>query len=187
MTRYDEKLSILAAPPDLEDIGDIYAAQVQEILYTAKQEFRFTLVDLPKNLLDERAIATLDLADEVLVITEYNWAAIVNARKCLDTFKAHYNQEKLLLLINRSEWQPQDVLSECRASLNYPIFHEVPNDVKTSKWANNQGQIAPPQSALGKSLDSLARRLGGGEQLLIGTKDSEPAAKGFKLPAFFKR
>ncbi len=62
MTRYDDKLSILAAPPELEDIGDIYAAQVQEILYTAKQEFRFTCVDLPKNLLDERAIATLDLA-----------------------------------------------------------------------------------------------------------------------------
>ncbi len=48
-------------------------------------------------------------------------------------------------------------------------------------------QIAPPQSALGKSLDSLARRLGGGEQLMIGQKDSEPVTKGFKLPAFFKR
>jgi pilus assembly protein CpaE len=184
MTRYDDKLSILAAPPELEDIGDIYAAQVQEILYTAKQEFRFTVVDLPKNLLDERAIATLDLADHVLVITEYNWAAILNARKCLDTFKAHYNQEKLLLVINRSEWLPQDVLSECRANLNYPVFHEIPNDTKTAKWVNNQGQIAPGHTALGKALDSLARRVAGGEQLLLTQKDGDKAG-GFKLPAIF--
>ncbi|HMP52515.1 MAG TPA: hypothetical protein PKD05_13265, partial [Candidatus Melainabacteria bacterium] len=167
----------------LEDIGDIYAAQVQEILYTSKQEFRFTVVDLPKNLLDERAIATLDLADHVLVITEYNWAAILNARKCLDTFKAHYNQEKLLLVVNRSEWLPQDVLSECRANLNYPVFHEIPNDVKTAKWVNNQGQIAPGHTALGKSLDSLARRVAGGEQLLL--TENKDKKNIFQLPAIF--
>jgi pilus assembly protein CpaE len=186
MTRYDDKLSVLSAPPELEDIGDIYAAQVQEILNTAKQEFRYTVVDLPKNLLDERAIASLDLADHVLVLTEYNWAAILNARKCLDTFKAHYNQEKLLLVINRSEWLPHDVLSECRANLNYPVFAEIPNDPKTAKWVNNQGQIAPSHTALGKSLDSIARRFAGGEKLLLTAGEGEKAG-GFKLPAIFSK
>lgn len=186
MTKYDDKLSVLAAPPELEDIGDIYAAQVQEILNTAKQEFAYTVVDLPKNLLDERAIASLDLADNVIVLTEYNWASILNARKCLDTFKAHYNQDKLLLVINRSEWLPQDVLSECRANLNYPVFHEIPNDPKTAKWVNNQGQIAPGHTALGKSLDQLARRFTGGEKLIAATKDGEKGA-GFRLPAIFSK
>ncbi len=187
MTKYDDKLSVLAAPPELEDIGDIYAAQVQEILYTAKQEFRYTVVDLPKNLLDERAIATLDLADHVCVLTEYNWASILNTRKCLDTFKAHYNQEKLLLVINKSEWLPQDVLSECRANLNYPVYHEIQNDPKTAKWVINQGQIGPPHTGLGKSMESLARKITGGEQLLITQKDEggKAAGGGFKFPAIF--
>lgn len=185
MTRYDDKLSILAAPPELEDIGDIYAAQVQEILNTAKQEFRFVVVDLPKNLLDERAIASLDLADHVLVLTEYNWAAILNARKCLDTFKAHYPQDKLLLVINRSEWLPQDVLSECRANLNYPVFAELPNDPKTAKWVNNQGQIAPNHTQLGKSLDSIAKRFAGAEKLLLTA--GEDKAGGFRFPAMFSK
>ncbi len=184
MTKYDDKLSILSAPPELEDIGDIYAAQVQEILYTAKQEFRYVVVDLPKNLLDERAIAALDLADNVIVLSEYNWAAILNTRKCLDTFKAHYNQDKLLLVINRSEWLPQDVLNECRTNLNYSVFAEIPNDPKTAKWVNNQGQIAPGHTALGKALDSIARRLSGGEQLLLTKKDNGKAS-GFRLPAIF--
>lgn len=170
MTRYDDKLCVLASPPELEDIGDIHAAQVQEILLTAKQEFAYSVVDLPKNLLDERAIATLDIADHVVVVTEYNWASILNARKCLDTFKAHYNQEKLLLCINRSEWLPQDVLSECRSNLNYPVFHELPNDTKTAKWVNNQGQIAPAHTALGKSLDSLARKITGSAHLLLESR-----------------
>ncbi len=183
MTKYDDKLSILAAPPELEDIGDIYAAQVQEILYTAKQEFRYSVVDLPKNLLDERAIASLDLADHVVVLTEYNWSAILNARKCLDTFKAHYNQEKLILVINRSEWLPQDVLSECKANLNYPVYHEIPNDPKTAKWVNNQGQIAPGHTGLGKSLEQLARKITGGESLLLTEKRDK--AGGFRLPAIF--
>jgi pilus assembly protein CpaE len=186
MTRYDDKLSILAAPPELEDIGDIYAAQVQEILNTAKQEFRYIVVDLPKNLLDERAIATLDLADHVLVLTEYNWAAILNARKCLDTFKAHYAQEKLLLCINRSEWLPHDVLSECRANLNYPVFAEIPNDAKTAKWVNNQGQIAPGHTALGKSLDQIGRRFTGQEKLLLTTGEQDKTG-GFRLPAIFSK
>ncbi len=184
MTKYDDKLSVLAAPPELEDIGDIYAAQVQEILFTAKQEFRYVLVDLPKNLLDERAIATLDLADNVLVITEYNWAAILNARKCIDTFKAHYPQDKLLLVVNRSEWLPPDVLSECKANLNYPVYHEIPSDAKTAKWVINQGQIAPGHTTLGKSLDSLAKRIAGGEQLLLTSKETEKASF-FKIPAIF--
>ncbi|MBL0189536.1 MAG: hypothetical protein IPP97_27790 [Candidatus Obscuribacter sp.] len=132
MTRYDDKPEAFPAPPELEDIGDIYAAQVQEILYTSKQEFRFTVVDLPKNLLDERAIATLDLADHVLVITEYNWAAILITLVRLDTFKAHYNQEKLLLVSNRSSGCHK-TLSVNVANLNYPVFHEILNDTKTAK------------------------------------------------------
>jgi len=67
--------------------------------------------------------------------------------------------------------------------LNYPVFHEIPNDTKTAKWVNNQGQIAPGHTALGKSLDSLARRVAGGEQLLITEKrDKKPM---FQLPAIF--
>ena len=85
--------------------------------------------------------------------------------------------------MNRSEWLPQDVLSECRANLNYPVFHEIPNDTKTAKWVNNQGQIAPGHTPLGKGLDSLARRLAGGEQLLLTQKDGDKG--GFKLPAIF--
>jgi pilus assembly protein CpaE len=185
MTKYDANLSVLAAPPELEDIGDIYAAQVQEILHTTKVEFPFTIVDLPKNLLDERAIATLDLADYVLVLSEYNWGSILNTRKCLDTFKAHYNHEKLLLCINRSEWLPQDVLTECRANLNYPVFHEIPNDSKTAKWVNNQGQIAPAHTALGRSLESLSRRLVGSQQLLLTSDQSKGRESRFKLPAIF--
>ncbi|MBX9877953.1 MAG: AAA family ATPase [Candidatus Obscuribacterales bacterium] len=185
MTKYDDKLSILAAPPELEDIGDIYAAQIQEILNTAKSEFKYVVVDLPKNLLDERAIASLDFADHVIVLTEYNWSAILNARKCLDTFKAHYNQEKLLLVINRAEWLPHDVLSECRANLNYPVFAEIPSDAKTAKWVNNQGQIAPGHTALGKAMDTIARRFAGAEKLLL-TAEGDKAA-GFKLPGIFAK
>lgn len=182
MTKYDDRLSVLAAPQELEDIGDIYANQVQEILYTAKQEFGYTVVDLPKNLLDERAIATLDLADYVLVLAEYNWSSILNCRKCLDTFKAHYDREKLLLCMNKSTWLPHDVLAECRSNLNYPIYHEIPDDAKTARCAVNQGQIAPGHTALGKSLDSLSQRLSGKESLLLTSDKKEPR---FKLPAVF--
>jgi hypothetical protein len=49
---------------------------------------------------------------------------------------------------------------------------------------NNQGQIAPGHTPLGKALDSLARRLAGGEQLLL-TQKNEGEKAGFKLPAIF--
>jgi hypothetical protein len=68
--------------------------------------------------------------------------------------------------------------------LNYPVFHEIPNDTKTAKWVNNQGQIAPGHTALGKALDSLARRIAGGEQLLITQKEGKTGG-GFKMPAIF--
>ncbi|MBZ0187670.1 MAG: hypothetical protein K8F91_15595, partial [Candidatus Obscuribacterales bacterium] len=56
---------------------------------------------------------------------------------------------------------------------------------KTAKWVNNQGQIAPGHTALGKSLDSLARRVAGGEQLMITEKKEKKGGGGFKLPAIF--
>lgn len=188
MTRYDDNLSVLAAPAELEDIGDIYASQVQEILLTARQEYSYTVVDLPKNLLDERAIATLDLADYVLLLAEYNWSSILNARKCLDTFRAHYSSEKLLLCMNKSEWLPHDVLSECKANLNYPIMHEIPNDCKTARWVNNQGQIAPTHTSLGRAMESMARSLAGEQHLFLTSKSDEskkPATSIFQFPALF--
>jgi pilus assembly protein CpaE len=186
MSKYSDNVSVLCAPPQLEELGSLQATQVHEAISTINQDFGYTIVDLPRNLLDERSITALDLADYILVVTEFNWASIINARKCLDLFKAHYAQDKLLLVVNRVEWLPQDVLNECKTSLSYPIFAEIANDVKTARWSNNQGQVVPQHTHLGKALDSLAKRLvelgqPEGQKIV----DEKPSA--FKLPAIFSR
>jgi pilus assembly protein CpaE len=185
MCKHGDNLSVMCAPPQLEELGSLQAAQVNEVLSTINQDFNYTVVDLPRNLLDERSITALDFADCILLVTEYNWASIVNARKCLDLFKAHYAEDKLLLVINRVEWLPHDVLNECKSSLSYPIYAEVSNDIKTARWSNNQGMVAPANTHLGKSIDSLARQITKTEQS-AGNKGSEKSTS-FKLPAIFSK
>ena len=186
MCKYADKLSVLCAPSQLEELGSLQATQVNEVLSTINQDFHYTVIDLPRNLLDERSITALDLADYILLVTEYNWAPIVNARKCLDLFKAHYAEEKLLLVANRVEWLPNDVLNECKTSLNYPIFAEVANDEKAAHWSNNQGLVAPPHTHLGKAVEALARRLIEIDQP-AGIKVENERSSVFKLPAIFSR
>jgi pilus assembly protein CpaE len=182
MSKHSDNLNVLCAPPQLEELGSLQAPQMHEVLSTIAQDFVYSLIDLPRNLLDERSITALDLVDHILVITEYNWASIINARKCLDLFKAHYAQDKLLLVVNRVEWLPHDVLSECKSSLNYPIWAEVANDIKTARWSNNQGLFAPTHTHLGRSIDALAKRLVEvGQPDVVRSGNEKPAA--FKLPA----
>jgi MinD-like ATPase involved in chromosome partitioning or flagellar assembly len=82
----------------------------------------FTVLDLPHTTQDAIAGIALNLADIVLVVVEYNWASILACRRFMDGGYA----AKCNVVVNKVEWLPADVITECHKNLGCSPFASIP-------------------------------------------------------------
>ena len=120
-----QQLKLFVLPP---------AAVSQALDWTAfftssRKTFNYTILDLPHTFLAPELSVGLAQAEQILVIGEYHWATINSLRAFFDGCDENI-AGKCKVVINRSEWLPEDVLSECLNDLNKPIFAELPYDSK---------------------------------------------------------
>jgi MinD superfamily P-loop ATPase len=60
-------------------------------------------------------------------VGEYHWATIQGLKAFFDGCDVNL-ADKCNVIINRSEWLPQDVIDECRQNLGREIYAEIPYD-----------------------------------------------------------
>lgn len=166
LPKHSSGVRLLSEPPRLEDAETVTAAHLEQILTLLKSVFDYIVIET-NNIFDEITLKALDESDSVLTIMEAELPSIYNARRCLDVFKRMgYDEEKVLLVINRLTADQGVPLKDLKKSVNFPLFWKIPNqNYETIIPCINQGSpisIMFPKSKLSINLKQLAGRLNGG-------------------------
>jgi pilus assembly protein CpaE len=136
---------------------------VRRILDVLARTFDFVVIDLPRSF-DDRVVTALDMANLVLLVTNYDVPALKSTKVCLDTLRSwRYPEDKLKLMITHANRTTGFAPGEAERALDYPIFWKVPSDYTVASASNHgkpfvQGQ---PTTKLAQNLTGLGATLMG--------------------------
>jgi pilus assembly protein CpaE len=159
LTRHPSGVYVLPPPNDLRDAESVTADRVEAILNLMREIFDHVVVDASR-LLDPETIATLNISETVLLVTQLDLPAIKNAKRLLDLWSSlGYEQSKIKLIINRYQSRSDVSLEDAEKVLEQRTFWRIPNEYRSVMSSINQGTsliLTAHKSKLTKSLMDLA-------------------------------
>lgn len=156
-------VKVLCAPTRVEDSEVLTPDRVRRILDVLARTFDYVIVDLPRSF-DDRVVTALDMANLVLLVTNYDVPSLKSAKVCLDTMRGwRYSEDKLKLVINHATRTNGFGPGEAERALDYPVFWKVPSDFSVAGTSNHgkpfvQGQ---PTAKIAQNLTGLGTTLMG--------------------------
>jgi len=159
--------------PELEESFD--ADSIRSIIDLLSAHFSVTVLDC-EHTLTGRTLAALDAADRILLVTHLSVPALRSTQRTLSICRRlGYDDDKLMLVVNR--YLSADVLSlkEATDLLQCPISFTIPNDYAVSASSLNKGipvVIREPQSRIARSYGELAQKLAGVSHTLRRPSDA---------------
>jgi pilus assembly protein CpaE len=130
---------LLAAPPRPEEADLVSVEQVKQIATLAQQRFDYAVVDLGSNL-DDRALSFMDAADCIFVLLTPDIPAVKNVRLFLEVAQSlGYEQEKILLVLNRANPRSGINADAIQRHLKLPIVANIPDSPRLTQAAINRG------------------------------------------------
>jgi pilus assembly protein CpaE len=141
MASHESKLDLMAAPRDLMPLEAIEPDAASNILKRARENYRFTLLDLPE-VWTSWSYQLLQESDLILVVTQFTVGGVRQTRRQLDALQAQgLENVPLKVVLNRFEkgWGKTGMIKEAEQGLGRPIDYFVANDYKTVSEAINQG------------------------------------------------
>ncbi len=164
MTPHESGALVLAHSADNPLGLDFQEDQLGKILLVAKSSFDVVVVDTFP-VLSSLNLAVMDLADEILLITEPVVPALRSARHNLQVLEqAGYGPERIRLIVNRfTSFRgnvPVDIVSE---SLQWPVQAVLPYDVSATIAANNGQPVVSmfPDATITLDIEQLTASLMG--------------------------
>lgn len=164
--QYDKNLQLLPAPVRLEDLEIVTPEQLEKVLSYLKKlrVFRTILVDAGHQI-DEVTLKSLELADEVILVTNQTIPALSNAKKLLELFQL-LGLEHLQLQVWLNSWQKHGDLSVADVSsfLGREVSGSVQFDAKEAIRSINEGiplVKITPNNATCRDLKGLAEKISG--------------------------
>jgi len=153
----------VCADPNLPDEGELLTGRrIVSVLRRLTQEFAYTVVDC-EHTLNERTLAVLDFADEIVLITHLTLPAVRGLQRTLDVFaRLNYPPEKVSIVVNRHGSKGDLTLSDLEKVLERPVTATIPNDYKATIDAAARGlpiYQSAPKSKIASALDRLAANL----------------------------
>ena len=124
----------------------------------------FVVVDLPAAL-NDHALAVMDAADQIVVLSALEITTIKNVRLFLEVAdQLEYDRGKIRLVINRADTAQGIRISDVEASIRRPIDGQIVSDGRLAVLAVNRGVpfvVSQPDAALSRDILKLARSLAG--------------------------
>ena len=156
-------VKVLCAPTRVEDGEALNPERVRRILDVMIRTFDYVVVDLPRAF-DDRVVTALDMANLVLLVTNYDVPCLKSTKVVLDTLRSwRYSEDKLKLIINHANRTNGLGPGEAEGALDYPIFWKVPSDF-TVAGTSNQGKPfvqGQPMTKIAQNVSSLGATLMG--------------------------
>ena len=130
-------VKVLCAPTRVEDSEALTPDRVRRILDVLARTFDYVIVDLPR-VFDDRVVTTLDMANLVMLVTNYDVPCLKSTKVCLDTLRSwRYTEDKLKLVINHANRTNGFAPGEAERALDYPVFWKVPSDYAVASTSNH--------------------------------------------------
>ncbi len=153
---------VLPASKQLENAEPFPAKDTVDVLKIFKRTFNYTLVDAGHEF-NTLSLATLDISNQIFVVTTPDLPSICNAKSALETFKKlGYKEDKVKLLLNRWHMKGEIECPVIEKNLDYPIFHKITDDPLLSLNSVNQGiplHELSKNAEIVKSLDKFVERI----------------------------
>lgn len=162
MTPYNDSIQVLAAPLRPEQAETVSGFLIGTVVKQLRSSYDFTIIDTAAAF-NEVAIAALDAADTILVLTALDLPAVKNAKLALEILQSlGYAEEKLQLIINSVHSDGGIEPREVQESLKKEVVITLPTDGKTVVNSINKGIpfiVTQPESLLAQKILALADKL----------------------------
>ena len=184
MARCTDRLSLFAAPANLDNDYDISAEAFEEVASKIRTTAPFVVLDLP-HLWSNWMRRMLLGADDVVVIATPDLTSLRNAKNIIDLVRqARPNDTPPQLVLNQVglPGRPEIPVKDFAEALGLETALVMPFDAKLFGQAANNGQMIEevnPRSKAAESLQSLAQ--------IISRRDPPPVQKKSALSSLFKR
>lgn len=166
LTKHSSGLFLLPRPVQMEEIPHITPDDLQRVIGLLKATFTHLVLDLSKsyNALDQVA---LQMADQVLLVTQLDLACLRNVVRLLTSFSANAGlSEKVKVIVNRAGLDSGHIsLKKAQETIGREIFLQIPNDFRTMSEVRNNGVPLieqAPKAAVTQGIIQLAAALTGG-------------------------
>ena len=165
LTRHEDSLMVLAAPPHPDVRERVTPALVGKILRTLREAFDFVVVDTAPSF-DDQTLTALDETDECVIVTTLDVPTLKNVKVALDTLdvldiaRGHRH-----LLLNRADDAVGISTEKVEAILGMEVAAQVATSIEIAA-ATNAGKpivLEKPQHQSSTALVELAARVVGDE------------------------
>mgnify|MGYP000919465307 CR=1 FL=1 len=159
-TEHSSGLKILPAPANPDSAIFIGAEDIEKIHKTLAQTFNYIIFDCP-NYFHDTVIPALETADEILVVSTLDLAAIQNLKQCMEMLTNLNLRRKVRIILNRVGYTGGLKVKDLENELGTSIFAVVPNFEKIAVNAVNMGIpiIESKNYSAGKYYEDLAVKL----------------------------
>lgn len=168
---HESGVRVLSAPDRPEFAELISNEAVGKILDCLLIQHDYIVVDTPVGL-NEQSLRFIERADQILVVANLEMAALKNTKLFLETLKLLGLQDKVKIVINRSNMESVIKATDAAAILaeNDPIY--IPNDFQICSQSINLGVpfvIKHAKSEVAKGIFKMAELITSGNGLNINS------------------
>lgn len=167
LVEHSTGLQVLLAPSRPEEGDSIRGEHLQRILGLLKQHFHFTITDLWPSF-DERVLAVLEYADQILVPIGPELPAMKNLKQFLRVAQLlNYDMDKITIVLIRANSVPPGHLKDIERFLDQPLRWRVVSDGKRTTNAANTGMpfvMSARDAVISQNILDIARFLTGEQE-----------------------
>src|SRR5262245_57743960 len=168
---HDSGVDLLLAPPTPEAADLVTPAHLHQIIELLSGLYDYVVVDIDKRL-EDRNLMVLDVADTIFAVMTADLSCLKNVRLLLETIgHLGYEQNKLKLVLNRSNAFTGISVKSAEGALRRPIEYQIVNEYRGAISALNTGspfQLSKSDSVLGRSVADFARAVDKGAAQGVG-------------------
>ena len=133
---------------------------MERLLNFMKRLFDFVIIDCGQST-DETALKTIQMSDEVLLISVLSLPCLSNTNKLLKSFidLGYLRKERIKVVLNRFIKKSEISLQDAEKGISHDIVWIIPNDYGTTMSAINNGKPlshVAPRSKIVKSFEEMA-------------------------------
>ncbi len=141
---------------------------MERLLGVMKRMFDYVVIDCGQST-DETALKTLQMSDEVLLISVLSLPCLANTSKLLRSFidLGYLRKERIKVVLNRYISNSEISVKDAIKGIGHDLFWIIPNDYGTTMSAINSGKSLPeiaPKSKIVKSFKQMSETMFPGDK-----------------------
>jgi pilus assembly protein CpaE len=152
-------VQILASPSEMEDAESIRSSHVERVLPILRAEFDWVIIDASRSW-DEACVRTLDLADQIVLVTLFDVPTLNHARQHMRVLEGlGHGDARVRMVANRYSKKDAVTIGDFSQVLGKEPDALIPNDYLTTVESVNQGKPigqVSPNSPIHKAYQRLA-------------------------------